>query len=122
MKTSSAHKTPFMPRRSASRYTQTITSIQRARRAKERIERKVNLKKPKGPKSIPSKLGNFGVQITLENPGKIPKGAKIKGVKRRASMRIRTTRRISPIVFPVEVAISNLLFHACPGMKSICDL
>jgi len=52
-------------------------------------------------------------------PEKTPSGAKIKGVVRNAKMRITMTKRISPIVFPVEVAMINLLIHAPvinPGM------
>jgi len=52
--------------------------------------------------------------------GNIPNGARINGVMRSARRRIIIINKINPIVFPVDVAIMNLLFHAqirLQGMK-----
>jgi hypothetical protein len=49
-------------------------------------------------------------------PEKNPKGPTINGVMRQARAKINITNRINPIVFPVEVAIINLLIHT--GMQS----
>jgi hypothetical protein len=49
-------------------------------------------------------------------PEKNPKGPTINGVMRQARAKINRTNRINPIVFPVEVAIINLLIHT--GMQS----
>ena len=70
---------------------------------------------------IPGKREKKGLLAIASNPGiltmwaapvNMPKGARIRGVMRRLRKTITRTKRIRPIVFPVDVAMLYLLDHA----------
>jgi hypothetical protein len=96
-----------MSRRSASRYTQTITAIQIISSTREKKE-KEDQRNPPGPNVM---LSNPGVFIAWYVPEKIPSGASSKGVIFKARNIMIITNRISPSVFPGDVAILILLIH-----------
>jgi hypothetical protein len=75
-------------------------------RTREIIEYEVKLKNPYGPTSMVPSLGNF---THCQTWGKMPKGAKINGVTRATTNITKATSKIIAIVFPVELAIINLL-------------